>query len=146
MQIIDLSHNALTQMSLNVFQNMQNLTTLNISYNSFTTIDFGFIEPATSLAHLDISNNFLSGHFNLNARAKALTTLNIVNNKFTSIQQNLKNHAPNLTSIDMNGNNFDCGELTSTILFLNFDHIRTVTPMESAGKDNVKGNVIKERR
>lgn len=138
-EIIDLSHNSLLQMSLNVFEKMQHLTTLNIAYNKFTNIDFAFIEPATSLTHLDISNNFLSGHFNLNAEAKALTTLNIVNNNFTSIQQNLKNHAPNLTSIDLNGNSFDCDELTSAILFFNFDHIRAVTPIQSTGKDNVKG-------
>lgn len=138
-QIIDLSHNSLTQMSSNVFEKMQNLTTLNIAYNKFTTINFAIIGTAMSLVHLDVSNNFLSGHFNLNGEVIALTTLNIVNNNFTSIQQNLKNYAPNLTSIDLNGNNFDCDELTSSILFLNFDHIRTVTPIQSTVKDNVKG-------
>lgn len=142
-EVIDLSHNALTQMKLNVFENMQNLTTLNISYNKFTTIDFASIESATSLAHLDVSNNLLSGHFNLIAEANALTTLNIANNNYTSVQQNLRKQAPNLATIDLNGNYFDCVELTSTILFMHFDHITPIVPSADSTDytDHVKGIV-----
>lgn len=140
-EIIDLSHNALTQLNSNVLESLQNLTTLNISFNKFATIDFAFIEPATSLAHLDISHNILSGHFNLNVQAKALATLNIANNNLTSVQQNLKKWAPNLFIIDLNGNYFDCDELTSAILFMHFDHITPIVRFDdSIGfEDNVKG-------
>lgn len=143
LHIADLSHNILTQISATVFENSPNLTTLNLSHNKFVTIDLIFIEPAMHLAHLDISNNQLSGHFNLNVETNALASLNIANNKYTSVQQNLRKHAANLQTINLNGNDFDCDELTSTILFLNFDHITTIVPSEDtsnyANENNVKG-------
>lgn len=141
LEIIDLSHNALVQLDSNIFENLLNLSSLNISFNKFTTIDLAFIGRAMNLTHLDISNNHLSGRFYLNFVAKSLSTLNIANNNYSSVQQNLKKHAPNLTLIDLNGNHFDCNDLTSTILFLNFDQIRTVTPLEDESKSIIKDNV-----
>lgn len=140
-EVIDLSHNALTQLNSDAFESLKYLSTLNISFNKFANIDFAFIKPATNLAHLDMSHNLLSGHFNLNVQANALTTLNIADNNLTSIQQNLKKWAPNLAIIDLNGNYFDCDELTSMILFMHFDHITPIVRFDASigFKDNVKG-------
>lgn len=140
---IHLSHNQLTQMSGNVLENMVGLERLDLSHNKFASIDFAFVEPASNLLYLDISNNFLSGKFRLNVEAQQLTELNIANNSFTSVHLNLRKQAPNLDQITLHGNNFDCDELTSMILFLNFDHIKTFTPNEETFnikyEDNVKG-------
>lgn len=120
---------------------MKNLTTLNLSHNKFRAIDFAFIALPLKLSLLDISNNQLNGHFGLNVTAKSLRTLSIANNNYTSIQQNMKKLTPNLRSIDFSGNYFDCAELTANILFLNYDHIKVITPIETPpiGEENVKG-------
>lgn len=140
LMIINLSHNQLTQIGANVFKNMWNLLELDISHNKFSTIDFAFIGPPWRLEYLNISNNLFSGNFKLNVDAVGLVELNIAHNNYTSVDLSLGKHAPNLRHIDLNGNYFDCDELTSTILFLTFDHIRAITPIEDAsGEDNVRG-------
>lgn len=57
LEIIDLSHNQLTEVNGIVFENMPNLETLNIAYNKFATIDLAFLIATQKLTHLDISNN-----------------------------------------------------------------------------------------
>lgn len=140
LKIINLSHNQLTQIGANVFRNMWKLWKLDISHNKFSTIDFAFIGPPFRLEYLNISNNLLSGNFKLNVDAIGLVELNIAHNNYTSVDLSLGKHAPKLRNIDLNGNYFDCDELTTTILFFTFDHIRAITPIDDAlGKDNVRG-------
>lgn len=147
LMIIDLSHNQLTQIDANVFENMKDLMSLDISHNKFSTIDLGFIGPPWRLEFLNISNNLLSGYFELDVDANGLIELNIAHNNYSSVDLSLGKHAPNLRNIDLNGNYFDCDELTATILFLLFDHIRAITPIEDAkGKDNVRGIVCHKKK
>lgn len=138
---IYLSHNVMTQMNANVFENMNGLKRLDISHNKFATIDFAFIASATSLQYLDISNNLLSGQFELNVNASALAELNIANNNYTSLQHNLKKSMPKLERIDVNNNFFNCENLTAMLLFMHFDHITAVIQSEDELSDtnNVRG-------
>lgn len=141
LEIIDLSHNELTQMSEKLFENKLALTKLDISHNKFKTIDFTFIRSTKSLTNLNISHNSLSGSFQLNVTAISLSILNISNNNYTSVQLNLKKQAPNLLSIDLNDNFFDCDDLKSTVLFLHFDRVMPFIPSDDIdiNKHNVKG-------
>lgn len=141
LHIIDLSHNELTEVNGKEFENMPNLTTLNIAFNRIVTIDLTFLKSIGKLTHLDISNNFLSGSFKLHVEAVGLSVLNISGNNFTSVQHNLRVLMPNLTSIDLNENNYDCEDLASIILFLNLDHITPVVRNDGdfGSTDNVRG-------
>lgn len=98
LEIIDLSHNELMEISLDIFKSVPNLRKLSVAYNKLTSIDLLFLKLTTKLTHLDISNNRLTGKFQLNVVANALTTLNIAGNDYTSIQRNIEKWAPNLTS------------------------------------------------
>lgn len=141
LEVIDISHNQLTQISAKFFENMVNLISLNISHNKFSAIDFAFVRPPSGLKYLDISNNLLSGHFNLTVEANALAELNIANNNYTSLQLNLRKYLPSLTHIDLNNNYFECEDLKSILLFMHFDHIKPVTQSgnELSDADNVRG-------
>lgn len=87
LEIIDLSHNELTQISEKTFENKLTLTRLDISHNKFKAIDFTFIGRTTSLTNLDIAHNSLTGSFQLNVIAVSLSILNIAsNNNYTSVQ------------------------------------------------------------
>lgn len=126
LEVIDLSHNRLNEINANVFAKILNLTVLNLSHNWLETIDFTFLTSTPNLNSLDISKNLLSGQFNLSVNANALARMNISGNYYTSFESDLKIHAPNLITIDLNDNNFDCDDLSSLILFMNFDRITPV--------------------
>lgn len=137
---LDLSHNRLTQLSTSVFENKDNLRWLGVSHNKISSIDFTFMESTKRLKYLDISSNLLGEKFVVNVDANAMTALNISNNNYTSLQPSLRKRMPNLAQIDLDYNLFDCEELTSTLLFLHFDHITPVLPNGSESQtENVRG-------
>lgn len=133
---LDLSNNRLYHMGLTVFEEMVNLTMLNISHNFMTTIDFTFLASANKLNYLDISYNRFDGRFHLNVKSNSLSQLNIAGNFYTSFEDDLRKQAPNLTAIDFNDNDLYCEELTSILLLMHFHLIRPVLRVDN--ENNVK--------
>lgn len=118
---------------------MAKLKALRLAFNQLTMIDLTFLQRTPALNQLDLSNNRLTGVFQLDVTAVGLSTLNISNNQFTLVQHNLKVQAPNLTEIDFNGNAFDCEDLASIFLFLNMDHVRPVVRTDA--NFNITNNI-----
>lgn len=57
LEVLDLSHNRLSQLTSTTFQGLMNLHTLNLGYNYFTIIPSFVFIPVTNLKYLDISFN-----------------------------------------------------------------------------------------
>eukprot|EP00117_Sycon_ciliatum_P001405 scpid87187/ scgid7081/ Chaoptin; Photoreceptor cell-specific membrane protein len=84
MQMVDLSHNLLSDLPSSVFHAFENLRTLDLSYNQLVTVSEDVFRPFTMLKHLLLGHNMLS-HFP-NITIAQLSKLDLANNQFTSVE------------------------------------------------------------
>lgn len=141
LEIVDLSYNSITNVNKTNLKGMLQLKKLILSHNQIKFIDLSFTEHTPELIYFDLSYNQLDGRFELKTIAEQLKELNISGNNFTSLDVNIRRKAPKLKLIDLNENSFNCSDLTTTILFLHFDHISSITKFDPAiaSVRNVKG-------
>lgn len=102
---LDLSHNRLTILTSNLFSNMENLKTLNVSSNKIESIS-AEIGRCVKLESLDLSDNLLKNVPNTLAQLKNLKKISLNNNQFTIIPKELGD-LTQLDFVDLSFNNID---------------------------------------
>ncbi|KAK5650936.1 hypothetical protein RI129_001965 [Pyrocoelia pectoralis] len=138
---LDISHNLLTNITLNSFYGLQNLTKLTIDNNLITDISIGSFHYLQSLTFLNLSNNKMEEiDFGVLGNLEQLEKLDISYNRLNTFQEGtfhaLKNlrqlsmshnfissidasyliaHCLNLQVISLHSNSWDCLTLGKTI-------------------------------
>lgn len=143
---LNLRNNSLT--SISNLSKLVNLEKLDMSYNNFETLDattvsqmtrlrilslshnrlkhpHRFLLNALSLEYLDLSYNNFS-IFRMNFNVPKLQELHLEGNNLTVLDTNIKRMAPELVRIGLNDNNWNCNQLTSSLLLVQFDGIAPV--------------------
>ncbi|CAJ2632882.1 unnamed protein product [Trifolium pratense] len=107
-EILDLSHKNLSGIVSNDIQRLQNLTSLNLCCNAFSSPFPKSIVNLTTLNILDVSQNFFIGEFPLGfGKALKLASLNVSSNEFNgSIPVDIGN-ATSLEMLDLRGSFFE---------------------------------------
>ncbi|GJZ81107.1 leucine-rich repeat receptor-like protein kinase PXL1 [Tanacetum coccineum] len=105
---LDLSNMNLTGKISDDFQNLRNLTFLNISSNGFSTYLPKSFTNLTSLVTIDVSQNEFEGEFpeNFGLGATSLKTLNASSNNFGGYLPEYLGEATSLETIDFRGSFF----------------------------------------
>ncbi|CAG9772842.1 unnamed protein product [Ceutorhynchus assimilis] len=118
-------HNNLTSLPLH---NSHNLKHLDLSFNQIKQIPVGFFNDLNELTYLDLSDNNMILDFNVLLTLKSLQTINIRKNKVQNFDSNiLLSRFKFLKSITVSDDFWNCTELTSIIYKLHLKNIK-LTP------------------
>lgn len=121
---LDLTYNNFETLDATAVSQMTNLRNLSLSHNRLKH-PFRFLLNALSLEYLDLSYNNFS-HFRLTFNAPKLLELHLEGNNLTVLDTNIKRMAPELVRIGLSDNQWNCNQLTSSLLLVQFDGIAPV--------------------
>ncbi len=107
MENLNLANNKITYLDSNIFENLKQLKTLNLSYNSLKTINF--LNGLDSLHHLKLKSNEIA-NINVNSLKNLfqLSCLIVSYNKIDFIEDNSFNTLTNLEKLDLKINRLVC--------------------------------------
>ncbi|XP_014883843.1 toll-like receptor 5 isoform X1 [Poecilia latipinna] len=112
---------------LDIFDNLQNLIGLNISFNSLMTLPHGVFRGLTSIRNIDLSFNALT-YLEASVFPASLKSLSLSNNFLVSPDP-MTFHS--LSALDLSGNRFhcDCG-LEDFLKWLNMTNVTFLSPAQ----------------
>lgn len=140
---LDLTHNLIESFDNDTFENMTNLRELCFGNNLLKNLHLEFLTRTNNLIFLDLSYNNLE-FFKLEHFASNLEELHIEGNNLTAIDTNMKRMAPKLVRLGLIDNNWECNQLTSSVLLMQLEGItpvinETITAIVPSDANNVKG-------
>ncbi|KAF7269746.1 hypothetical protein GWI33_017264 [Rhynchophorus ferrugineus] len=139
---LDLSRNAISNLSGNTFNNLTDLRTLDLANNALTSLNG---DPFLSLEYLEVlnlSSNALESlsYFSLEP-LQSLRTLDVSSNKLKFIEYDvILSRLPGLNNINIKYNLLTCENLSKLIVFLRKRHIG-YTHTEYLDLENINQNI-----
>lgn len=131
LSVLDVSNNSITSLSVGSLAEFEVLLTLRLDRNDIEFIDYGFFSHQKKLEVLNISYNAISEiDFHVFASMTFLREIDVSGNNISKIEgfENIRNILPILQSIGLEGNNWDCEYLSRLKVSMTSQNITVLKP------------------
>lgn len=116
LEYLDFDHNNLNSLPIDIFAQTIQLRHLDLSFNHINQIPFGLFNNLYGLTYLDLSENNMMFDFHTLITLKSLNVLKFQNNRITNFDASeLLTHFKDLKVVTLSDDSWSCSELASAV-------------------------------